>query len=92
MLASPIIPVVGMPKCVSIASSCHFSFIGTAEQQEMTDDICATKIELLDRLINDPSIPMQPDLIWSLLDEITVSPQQEINGKLSCAATPIWSG
>jgi hypothetical protein len=48
----------------------------------MTDDICATKLELLDRLINDSSIPMQPDLIWSFLDEITVSPQREMSSKL----------
>jgi hypothetical protein len=49
----------------------------------MTDDIYVRKLELLDRLINDPNIPMQPDLIWSLLDEIIVGPQQDMSGKLT---------
>jgi hypothetical protein len=43
----------------------------------MTEDIYLSKLELLDRLINDPSIPMQPDRIWSLLDEIMIYPKQE---------------
>lgn len=37
----------------------------------MTDgDCCTTKLDELDRLLNDPDLPLQPDLIWSLLDEV----------------------
>ena len=28
------------------------------------------KLDELDRLLNDPGVPMQPELIWRLLDEI----------------------
>jgi hypothetical protein len=28
------------------------------------------KIEELDRLLNDPDIPMEPDRVWSLLAEL----------------------
>jgi hypothetical protein len=28
------------------------------------------KLDELDRLLNDPDVPMQPDLIWCLLDEV----------------------
>jgi hypothetical protein len=37
----------------------------------MTDgDCCTTKLDQLDRLLNDPDVPLQPDLIWSLRDEV----------------------
>ena len=29
-----------------------------------------TKLEELDRLLNDPDVPMQPARVWSLLAEI----------------------
>jgi hypothetical protein len=38
--------------------------------QRMTDDY-ARKLDELDRLLNDPNVPMQPALIWRLLDEIS---------------------
>jgi hypothetical protein len=28
------------------------------------------KLDELDRLLNDPDVPIQPDLIWFLLDEV----------------------
>jgi hypothetical protein len=31
------------------------------------------KLEELDRLLNDPDVPMQPDGIWSLLADVTHS-------------------
>jgi hypothetical protein len=39
----------------------------------MADDICARKLDELDRLLNDPAVPIDPDLIWRLLDEIIAS-------------------
>jgi len=37
---------------------------------EMADSgCCTTKLDELDRQLNDPDLPLQPDLIWSLLDE-----------------------
>lgn len=37
----------------------------------MTDDEYASKLDELDRLLNDPDVPMQPARIWSLLAEIS---------------------
>jgi hypothetical protein len=36
----------------------------------MTDDYLTRRLDELDRLLNDPDVPLQPDLIWSLLDEV----------------------
>jgi hypothetical protein len=32
----------------------------------------ARKLDELDRLLNDPGVPMQPALIWHLLDEVAM--------------------
>jgi hypothetical protein len=37
----------------------------------MSDDDNMQVMETLDRLLNDPDVPMQPDLVWRLLDEVT---------------------
>lgn len=37
----------------------------------MTDDEYARKLAELDRLLNDPDVPMQPARIWSLLAEVS---------------------
>src|SRR3954447_17759574 len=37
----------------------------------MTDAEYAQKVDELDRLLNDPDVPMQPDRIWSLLADIS---------------------
>jgi hypothetical protein len=37
----------------------------------MTDAEYARKVDELDRLLNDPDVPMQPDRIWSLLADIS---------------------
>mgnify|MGYP001390962778 CR=1 FL=1 len=37
----------------------------------MTDQEYARKLDELDRLLNDPDVPMQPHRIWSLLAEIS---------------------
>jgi hypothetical protein len=37
----------------------------------MTDDDYGQKLDELDRLLNDPDVPMQPTLIWQLVDEVS---------------------
>ena len=37
----------------------------------MTDVEYSRKLEELDRLLNDPTVPMQPDRIWSLLEDVS---------------------
>jgi hypothetical protein len=49
----------------------------------MNDDTYTRKLDELDRLINDPNVPMQPDLIWRLLDEIIVGPRQVVSGRFN---------
>jgi hypothetical protein len=38
--------------------------------QDMTNDD-ARKVDELDRLLNGPGVPLQPALIWHLLDEVS---------------------
>jgi hypothetical protein len=38
---------------------------------DMTDTEYARKLEELDRLLNDPDVPMEPARVWSLLAEIS---------------------
>jgi hypothetical protein len=33
------------------------------------------KLDEIDRLLNDPDVPMQPDRVWSLLAEVARSAQ-----------------
>ena len=37
----------------------------------MSDIEYARKLDELDRLLNDPDVPMQPDRIWSLLADVS---------------------
>ena len=37
---------------------------------DMTDAEYARKLDELDRLLNDPDVPMEPAKVWSLLAEI----------------------
>jgi hypothetical protein len=37
----------------------------------MTEEQYARKLDELDRLLNDPDVPMQPARIWSLLAEVS---------------------
>ena len=37
----------------------------------MSDIEYAQKLDELDRLLNDPDVPMQPDRIWSLLADVS---------------------
>ena len=37
----------------------------------MTEIEYARKVAELDRMLNDPDVPMQPSEVWALLDEIS---------------------
>jgi len=37
----------------------------------MTDDEYARKLDQVERLLNDPNVPIQPALIWTLLAEVS---------------------
>lgn len=37
----------------------------------MTDSEYTRTLDELDRLINDPTVPMQPERIWTLLAEVS---------------------
>ena len=37
----------------------------------MSDEEYARKLDELDRLLNDPDVPIQPARIWSLLAEVS---------------------
>jgi hypothetical protein len=41
------------------------------ETQDMTNDDYARKLGQVDRVLNDPDVPIQPALIWRLLAEIS---------------------
>ncbi len=37
----------------------------------MTESDYRTKLDELDRLLNDPDVPMEPGRVWSLLAELS---------------------
>lgn len=45
----------------------------------MTEIEYAGKLDELERLLNDPDLPIQPDRIWALLADIS---QQDLAGTL----------
>jgi hypothetical protein len=51
----------------------------------MSDLEYARKLDELDRLLNDPDVPMQPDRIWSLLADVS-RPEGGFAGSLSSNA------
>jgi hypothetical protein len=40
------------------------------EMHGMNDGDYARKLDELNRLLNDPDVPMQPGLVWRLIDEV----------------------
>ena len=42
----------------------------TTGDKDMTETEYARKLDELDRLLNDPDVPMEPAKVWSLLAEI----------------------
>jgi len=55
----------------------------------MTDDDYARKLDEVDRLLNDPDVPIQPALIWRLLAEVSEHELQA--GTALSHATPLPS-
>ncbi len=53
----------------------------------MTETDYARKLDELDRLLNDPAIPMAPDRIWSLLADIARHEQTMPAGSAAGAIT-----
>jgi len=47
----------------------------------MTEIEYARKMAELDRLLNDPDVPMQPSEVWALLDEISGHESQFEQGR-----------
>jgi len=44
--------------------------VNAAGERHMTESEYARKLDELDRLLNDPDVPMEPGKVWSLLAEI----------------------
>jgi hypothetical protein len=47
-----------------------FHLMNAIGENRMTDSEYARKLDELDRLLNDPDVPMEPEKVWSLLAEI----------------------
>ena len=45
--------------------------LSRGDEVRMTEMEYSRKLDELDRLLNDPTVPMQPDLIWSLLADVS---------------------
>jgi hypothetical protein len=58
--------------CPRTATFLRFLCIADATPGEtgMTDAEYARKLDELDRLLNDPNVPMEPAKVWSLMAEI----------------------
>ncbi len=50
----------------------------------MNDDEYGQKLDELDRLLNDPDVPMQPSRIWSLLAELS-----QRDGQIAGRSNPV---
>jgi hypothetical protein len=50
----------------------------------MTDAEYSRKLDELERLLNDPDVPMEPDRIWSLLADVSGRDQTD-----AFAASPV---
>jgi hypothetical protein len=44
----------------------------------MTDSEYGRKLDELDRLINDPEVPIEPDRVWSLLAELAARERRSV--------------
>lgn len=51
----------------------------------MTETEYGRKLDELDRLLNDPDVPMQPEKVWSLLAEIA---QRDLAGARQSVPAP----
>ena len=46
----------------------------------MTETEYGRKLDELDRLLNDPDVPMEPGKVWSILAEIAPRDAQRVTG------------
>jgi hypothetical protein len=53
----------------------------------MTDAEYARKLDELDRLLNDPDVPMEPAKVWSLLAEIAQRDMAAVGSRDMAAAS-----
>jgi hypothetical protein len=53
----------------------------------MTDAEYARKLDELDRLLNDPDVPMEPARVWSLLAEIAQRDMAAVSSRDIAAAS-----
>lgn len=53
---------------------------GVAKGRGMTEADYTQKLDELDRLLNDPDVPMEPARVWSLLAEIS---QHDLGGRIA---------
>jgi hypothetical protein len=53
----------------------------------MTDSDYDRKLDELDRLLNDPDVPMEPQRVWSLLAELS---RPDAPGLRTTAQRPEW--
>lgn len=58
----------------------------------MTDAEYDRKLDELDRLLNDPDVPMQPAKVWSLLAEISSQDAVTCMANASTSATAPAAG
>jgi hypothetical protein len=65
-------PAVQAPRMVSEGPDA----LAPAQSSDRTDMTIAerSRLELLDRLLNDPAVPFQPSKVWSLAAEIAEDP------------------
>ena len=63
-----ILSAYGRPRTATIPG--YLSMPDASGVNEMTDTEYARKLDELDRLLNDPDVPMEPAKVWSLLAEI----------------------
>jgi len=55
----------------------------------MTDAEYSRKLDELERLLNDPDVPMEPDRIWSLLADVSGRDQTGAFSALPGSVIPV---
>jgi len=60
-----------------------FRLVNATGESQMTESEYARKLDELDRLLNDPDVPMEPAKVWSLLAEIA---QQDVASRAARSA------
>ena len=53
----------------------------------MTENDYVQTLDELERLLNDPDVPMQPELIWRLLDKVS---ERDLPGRFIMLSPGSW--